>query len=241
VKTPTATPDPTALNAYAVWLEMGQTHSHEGSDVQLRWRWWPQTPPDIVADDQILSALVLHSGGGRKEITLAGYAADQSVRFLPPVGGLYHVILRIEVSHVVDRKGKTGRDHPEAPATISATHYAQCVVPVGHHAEGVPKPSGLPLEIRAARWQHWRAGDVLPLAVVYRGEVLRETSVDVVVQGPAGRLEWPATTGPGGYLALRATEPGRYLVIARHQAPGDEKDGCDQLRFTATLAFMVTK
>jgi uncharacterized GH25 family protein len=247
VKTSLSTQNPTGLiaNGHAPWLEMGQSHGHEGENVQLHVQWWPQTPIDNLTHDENVSAHVVPPFGGREEIALTGYTVDHSLRFMPSVGGLYHVILRTDGRYVLDRKGKyqrgTRREYPEAAKAICSTQYAQRIVSVGHHPEGVPSPSGMFLEIRAASWRHWRAGDVLPLTVFHRGEILDGIAVDVVVRGPAGCLQWQAITGSDGGLALRATEPGRYLVIVRYQTPGDEKDVCDELWLTATLSFMVTK
>jgi len=48
-------------------------------------------------------------------------------------------------------------------------------------------------------------------------------------------------TGDDGWLTLRAGDPGRYLLIARHRVPEGEEGVYDELSLTATFAFMVTK
>lgn len=239
-------PSPHSLAGLPVpWLAMGQSHGHEGEDVQLHVQWWPHSPAAGPAPGENLSAWVVDPLGGRGGIALAGCPADCSLRFKPPMGGLYQVIVRNDDRYVLDRQGKHRRgtrlEYPEAARAICFTQYAQCIVAVGHHPAGGPKPSGLFLEIRAADWRHWRPGDVLSLTVLHRGETLDGIAVDVVMRGPAGHREWRETTGPDGEMALRATGPGRYLVIARHQTPGYGEDACDEVWLTTTFAFLVTK
>lgn len=147
--------------------------------------------------------------------------------------------------YVLDREGKhlrgTRREYPEAAKAVLYIQFAQCIVPVGHHPEGAPRPVGADLEIRPAHWKHWRAGETLPLAVYYHGEALEGLAVDVGVSGPAGYRLRQEMTGPEGSLYVHAKEPGRYLVIARRTLPGGEESDCDELSLAATLAFMVAK
>lgn len=98
-----------------------------------------------------------------------------------------------------------------------------------------------PLEIRAAGWKRWHAGDGIGLEMFFRGEPLDGIIVDVAAEGPADYFQQQYMTGPGGSLHLRADNPGKYLVVARHLWPEGEEGIYDKTSLTATLALMVAR
>jgi len=240
--------DTTDLMVYGhePWLEIGGSHGHEGEDAELHLKWGHNMRADGLASREGMAAFVVYPGGSTEELVVEnGCAKFHVVSFNPPVDGLYNVVSKNIGSYVLDREGNhhqgTRREYPDAAKAVLYNQYAQCIVPVGHDLEGVPRSSGTTLEIRPVYWKHWQVGETLPLVVFFRGEPLDGIAVDVAVSGPAGYRQCQEMTGPEGGLALLAEEPGRYLVIARHRVPECEAGVYDELSLTATLAFMVTK
>lgn len=226
-------PETTDPSNHAPWLEMSQTHSHEGEDIQLQVKWGPHAPAD-----EETTAFVVHPTGELTQIVLEGQSPITALHFKPPVEGIYHIIIsRPGKRHQTDPR----RENPDSNEATCCTHYAQYIVAVGHHPDGNPKSSGIPLEIRPHHWHHWRAGDVLALAVFHQGTALINTPVDVIVDGPDGCRQWREITDRDGTLALRTGEPGRYRVVAHHQVPAGDGQTCDKLSLSTNLAFMVTK
>lgn len=239
--------DTTDLMVYGhePWIEMGATHGHTGEEASLYMKWGHNMKTDGLARREGMAARVIHPDGKKEDVFIQdGSPEYYLLKFVPHTEGFYHVVTQNEGRYVIDARGKycpgTRKDYPDAVKAVYYVQFAQAIVPAGHDLEGTPQSSGAPLEIRAELWKNWRAGDVLNLSLYNRGEPLDGIIVDLAVDGPSGYRQWQKMTGTGGTFSVQAEEPGRYIAIARHRVPGDG-DNFDEISFTVTLAFMVTR
>jgi len=240
--------DTTQLMVYGheSWLELAGSHGHVGENVTVYLKWGHNMQVDGLARKEVIKALVVHPGGDKEDIQVADGGPEYYVlNFNALVNGLYHVITNITGNYVIDKDGKfqkgTRKEYPDATKATFYNQFAQVIVPVGHDLEGIPQKAEMPLEIQPETWKQWRLGDDINFQVFFRGEPLDGTVVDVACSGPGGYRQWQEMTGGDGRLTLQAKEPGRYLLIARHRIPEGEEGVYDELSFTATYAFMVTK
>lgn len=240
--------DTTHLMVYGheSWLELAGSHGHVGENVTVYLKWGHNMQVDGLARKEEMKALVVHPNGDKKDIQVAGGGPEYYVlNFNAQVTGLYHVISNITGNYVIDNEGKfqkgTRKDYPDAAKATFYNQFAQVIVPVGHDLEGTPPKADIPLEIQPEMWKQWRLGDEINFQIIFRGEPLDGTAVDVAYSGPGGYRQWQEMTGRDGRLALQAREPGRYLLIARCRVPEGEEGVYDELSLTATFALMVTK
>lgn len=247
-KTETARRDTTHLmvHGHEPWLEMATSHGHAGGIVEVYVKWGHNMQTDGLVRKEELKAFAINPGGKQEELALAdGGPEHYTLRIYTPADGFYHVVARNTGDYVLDKESRyhpgTRREYPEAAHAI---HYVQCAhafVPVGHNLEGVPSQAGTELEMVPDIWKQWRAGDRIALQVLLRGQPLNISAVDVACDGPRGYQDWMVSADENGRIKLEVSEPGRYLVVARHQVQERGEGVYDLLSLTATLGFIVTR
>lgn len=240
--------DTTDLIVYGheAWLEMGASHAHTGEESAVYLKYGHNMKVDGLARREGIEALAVWPDGNTEAISLEeGSPEYHLLKFTPTMEGFYSVVAKHPGNYAIDKEGNyhkgTRQDCPGAVKAVYYLQFAQIIVPAGHDPEAAPPATGMPLEIRAGKWKSWRAGDMLNLSVLFRGEPLDGINVDIVLDGPGGYRQWQKMTGGGGTLNLEAAEPGRYLLIARHKVPEGREGFYDEMSHTATLSLMVTR
>lgn len=240
--------DTTDLMVYGheAWLEMGASHGHTGEETMIYLKYGHNMKIDGLARREGFEAVAIHPGEFREEIDIVGGTPEYHLlKFTPTVEGFYGVVAIQLGNYAIDKAGKyhrgTREDYPEAVKAVFYQQFAQIIVPAGHDLEKEPPATRLPLEIRAGRWKQHRAGDTLDLTVMYRNEPLDGAIVDIASDGPGGYKQRQEMTGSGGALNITVSEPGRYLLVARHRIPVGDDGLSDEMSLTATLSLMVTR
>jgi uncharacterized GH25 family protein len=228
------------------WLEMTSSHGHEGEDFEVHFKWGHNMKTDGLARKEGIKAWVVTPAGEEKEVLLADGSMDYyTLNFPTPVDGYYQLVTTNTGNFVLSKDGKhlrgTRREHPDAAQAIYYNQYAQVFVPVGHDIEGVPPRLDTPLEIIAPIWKQWRAGNIINLQLLFRGEPLDGVAVDMACNGPSGYRQWQEMTDSKGGICLTARDPGYHLMVVRHRVPEGKAGVYDDTSFTATLWFMVVK
>jgi uncharacterized GH25 family protein len=234
------------VKGHEAWLELTGSHGHAGEEMGVNLRWGHNMQTDGLARKDGLEAWVVRPGGEKQDIAVADGGSDYyTLRFSTPKNGLYHVVAKNTGYYVTDSFGAiakgTRQEHPDATRAVFYSQFAQVVAPVGHDLHGAVHNAGAPLEITWPQWRQWRAGDEVSVGIAFRNEGIDGLAVDLVCAGPGGYRQWQELTGAGGGLKFTAGEPGRYLVVARYRLPEAKEGVYDEVSYTATMFFLVTR
>jgi uncharacterized GH25 family protein len=120
--------------------------------------------------------------------------------------------------------------------------YAKAIINVGAPSgDGHAKPVGHRLEIVPLKNPGaLRAGDDLPLQVLFNGEKVR-TEIRATYAGFSRDGAWAYVTGmtQDGVGQVRILQPGIWLIKVNHRLAYPDPKVCDQSSYTATLTFEV--
>lgn len=253
-----------AVLAHDFWLVPNAFHVAEGAELAVRGQTSSRFPtsevavtPDRVAEARVIGAtgesrvelvstegtslMLRHRPNGAGQRVVAVSVAPRSLRASGPGFKRY-----MELEGAAELAGRYDREGL-LPKTDSITRryakYAKTIVEVGtggpraftraagQVAEFVPlkDPSGL------------RAGDTLPIRLLYRGKPLASAHVHAGQAAEAGReSDLSLVTDGGGVLRLPLTAAGLWNVRTIHIVPSDPGSGADWDSHFVTLVFEVS-
>lgn len=171
----------------------------------------------------------------KPELIDQGFEAKEgywTARIVPEAGGIHGIIHTYDaiVSYAPKRVIKSGKTY----LRVGAETGAQCSQAVGHPLEIVP------LEDPTAKV----AGETLKVAVIYKGQLLKDAVVSCVPSGATLKEgfdpEHEAKTDDKGEAELPLPEANRYLVVVHQAAPEETGDGYGAgTSYAATLTLAV--
>ncbi len=132
---------------------------------------------------------------------------------------------------------------PGAASCIRSAKYAKAIVNLGGAAEDISKPVGQTLEIvPLANPASLKAGEPLPLQVLYEGKPLASADVKATFAGftkEGDAFAFAAHTDKEGKVKVKVWHPGLWLVVVKKDMPFADPAQCDKDMHAATLTFEV--
>jgi hypothetical protein len=243
------------LLAHDMWIEPTSYRPEIGRIMALRLRVGqdflgdplPRVPPLIerfvVADGDGERAVVGRDGAdpaglflpAKPGLVLVGYHSKPSPVVLTPQK--FNQYLKEEgletISALREKRGETGAEARE--------HFVRCAKTLfltGPAAESQgDRVLGFPLELVAERNPYLvKAGDTLPIRVIYRGQPIAGLLVMALNQrDPIARVS--ARSDAAGRVQLRLSQPGPWLIKAVHMIPATAGSDYQWDSFWASLTF----
>jgi uncharacterized GH25 family protein len=140
---------------------------------------------------------------------------------------------------VIDWREKNGREG--AKARERYTKYAKALVVAGKPDAGFSRSVGLPIEIVLEKDpSKLKAGDTLPVRVLFRGAPARDIQVIAANTGVAGAKPAPAgRTNAQGRVSIPVAAAGTLRLHAIHMEQCTDPSAADWESFWATLTFQI--
>jgi uncharacterized GH25 family protein len=235
--------------AHMLWLNVDSFQPSPGETVHIEVGWGHKFPTDEVIKEGMLVEIYALDDSGRK--VAVEQVSPMHFTFSPESPGVYRIAAGVHPGFV----SKTTRGYKLAPKTdlqevLSCFRHdirtkAVLLVAGAGAASGrqFAEPAGAPLEIiPLASPNQLRAGDVLPLRVVYQGKPLPGACVRATYAGfsdQPGTFASTTETDERGEAKVTLEKQGSWLVTVSHTMPYHDPEVCDEYRYKHSITFRV--
>lgn len=236
---------PLTAQAHFSWIEVEQPPPATKSAPTFRLGWGHSLPAGEFLKTEEVEELFLLAANGEKIPLTPRSATEFAVRGKLAAGS--HLVAGQRKPSFYTKTTEGGKRQSKkglanAVRCSWSTMSMKSVVNVGAGNGAVERVVGQPLEIvPLADPAGLKAGDTLPVQVLFRGKPL-SGEIDALYVGLADSKESEAghvTTDQTGVGRLRLVAPGAWLLKVRHELPFPQPDECDVESYVATLTFQV--
>lgn len=131
---------------------------------------------------------------------------------------------------------------PGAVSCLQSSKFAKAIVNLGPAKGKVDQVAGQTLEIvPQANPAGLKAGDKLPILVLFEGKPLAQAKVAATYAGfkaeKQGAMAFEGQTDANGKLLVPLAQAGPWLLVAKHEMPFADQAHCDKQMFGASLTF----
>lgn len=237
---------PLTAQAHFPWIEVEQSPPAAKTAPSIRLGWGHSFPAREFLTKEDVEELFLLSASGEKIPLAPKSATEFAVQGKLATGS--HLVAGQRKPGFYTKTTEGGRRQSKkglanAVKCSWSTMSMKSVVNVGGKGNGgVERVVGQPLEIvPLADPAGLKAGDTLPVRVLFRGKPL-SGEIEALSVGLADTKESEdgrVTTDQAGVGRLRLAAPGAWLLKVRHELPFPRPDECDVESYVATLTFQV--
>jgi nickel transport protein len=231
--------------AHMFWLNVNHDHAKVGEPVQVDIGFGHKFPQGEQIKAERLAFIKAVAPDGQpvalKKISTSRY------ELVPKTAGVYVISAQMAPGFVTRTpKGMKLGSKKGVPDANFCFHFdmaAKTLVSVGNPQQGFSRHARNTLEIIPQKSLNTlKAGDILPVKVMYEGKALKGAEVRFTHDS------WPdpnqpfATLGKAdtqGKIQIKSDKSGRWLLIASHKTPYPDPEECDENLYSSSLAYRV--
>ncbi len=243
--------------SHTLWLNVSdyspEIYPGYGAKSKIYFGWGHRYPvDDFLSEEDLKEFFLIDSEGKKKTLSSnpGGFLAT-SVSFKAPGTYLACAKLKPGFYTMYEKDGKI--HHKVGPKTglegitlsLYYEQYAKALINVGGGSGDFFKtPVGHTLEIvPLANPSQLKAGDLLPVQVLFKGKPARFCKVYATYSGFSTSCDfaYTTTTNGKGQARIRIIHYGQWLIKAGVKLPATDelKEKCNELSYSATLTFEV--
>ncbi|MDA8139964.1 MAG: DUF4198 domain-containing protein [Desulfobacteraceae bacterium] len=238
-----------AAAAHDMWIEVRDYTPAPGEEITMTLTYDHHLPGrEFLSKEYLHEIYMLRPDGSRTPIQ--SYSEVEYKAEAAPAGTGTHLIVATQKGRFWTKttegyqSGKSKKEVKEPIACTYSAKSAKAIINIGAPAGTVPsKPLGHDLEIVSlADPGGLRAGDFLPVKVLFKGQPLSGADVVATYVGfsrEKNTFAYATKSGADGVAKIRIATPGAWLVAAHQKEPYPDPKVCDESSFAAILTFEI--
>jgi len=231
--------------AHMFWLNVNHYNAKVGEPVQVDIGFGHKFPTDEKIKAERL-AFIKAVGPGGKPVALKKISTSR-YEFVPQAAGVYAISAQL-VPGFVTRTPK-GMKLQSKKGVFDANfcfHFdmaAKTLVSAGNPKQGFARRTRSTLEIIPQKsLDTLKAGDTLPVKVMYQGQALKGAEVRFTHDGwpdPNKPFATLGKTDAQGKIQVKLDKAGRWLLTASHKTAYSDPEECDENLYSSSLTYLV--
>lgn len=234
------------VNAHMLWLTPNTANPRAGQPVQVTLGFGHHFAPDEVMKkaDRMAQVYAVAPDGGRIDLEPVN---PSTYTFTPKITGPYVIYASMKSGCMsTTTQGRKMGNRKTLENVVSCFGFqmsAITTVTCGPVADAKYAKNALTVEIiPQKKSSQVKAGDRLPLLVLYQGKPLADATLSAVGRNCklAEDRSWDqeVKTGPDGVANVKITADGLWLFSVRHKIPYSDPETCDDMMYSTALTLV---